>query len=188
MKAKTKKSACCSKSSGCCSGAKKKKNSKKGFTLIEMLVVIVIIGILAAIVIYSVAGARQKANATSAKGNITQLKDVIERVVSVEGCTEFSLATSGNALQVNCKPSGGSVTTYATIQKPNAPGNYDLTIGTNCSYTTSTNQTWTAGTVTGCASLVPNTYLLKASGFTSSGVYSCDGSGCSCSAGDCSSF
>jgi len=53
--------------------------ARKGFTLIELLVVIAIIGILAALIIVSLSGAREKAQDTQLKNNIRNIANALEQ-------------------------------------------------------------------------------------------------------------
>ncbi|MBD3244570.1 MAG: prepilin-type N-terminal cleavage/methylation domain-containing protein [Candidatus Moranbacteria bacterium] len=67
-----------------------KQKKQKGFTLIEMMIVVAIIGLLATIVIVVVAGARKKANATTAKAHMAQISKALDLYVA-NGCDTTQL-------------------------------------------------------------------------------------------------
>jgi len=101
------------------------KNKIKGFTLVELLVVIAIIGILAAVVLVSLASQRDKARRASAQQTI---KSVMPAAV---GC----LTEGGNVQDPTNTSTGGgnvcSLSSYAGTVWPSLAAG-----GTNCTYGT----------------------------------------------------
>jgi len=162
---------------------KTKKNAnkvkmKRAFTLIEMLIVIAIIGVLAAVLIFAVSGARGKANAARAKADMLQIKSTVEKASDVDGCIRFHITTSGNAATVRCVTNS---TDYGTIQVPSS-GSYILTVGTCVQ--TGTGSTWTAsGTCDAGSGVTLSTYSFQTTGFSgeATNTYTCNAAGCLCS-------
>ena len=105
-------------------GGKTKKHSK-GFTLVELLVVIAIIGILAAVVLVSLAGQRNRARRSSAQQTIKSVMPIAVGCLSEGGSVQAPTRTStgGGAI---C--SLGSYT--GNIWPSLAAGNTNCTYGT----------------------------------------------------------
>ncbi|HSX42140.1 MAG TPA: prepilin-type N-terminal cleavage/methylation domain-containing protein [Candidatus Saccharimonadales bacterium] len=81
---------------------------RRGFTLIELLVVIAIIGILAALIITSLTGARLRAADTQTKNNLRTLSTTLEQYYSDQTTGAYPTAAA-NGVNIN----GGTVSNCA---------------------------------------------------------------------------
>ncbi|MEX0594696.1 MAG: type II secretion system protein [Patescibacteria group bacterium] len=88
--------------------------ARKGFTLIELLVVIAIIGILAALIIVSLAGARGKAQDTQRKNNARNLDTALAQYFLDQNPQVYPIhdTAGGTTIVATTVPSG--LTAYLT--------------------------------------------------------------------------
>jgi len=154
-------------------------NKNRAFTLIEMLIVIAVIGILATIIIFSVIGVRQKASATRAKADMTELKKSME-MASIDGCTAVSLVVSGSGATVKCTAPAAAAKDYSTLQTAPTSAIYTVTVpgATNSPMSSVSGAAWSAG-ITGASPTAAFTFT--ASGFeNAANSYICNPAGCAC--------
>lgn len=106
---------------------------KNGFTIVELLIVIVVIGILAALVLNSFAGAQQKARLASADSGVESLAKGIKKLEFDTGKKAFGCPAEGGVYDAE----GAVTNTTAGIM--NAP-----TVSTwgPCSWTASDISSW----------------------------------------------
>ena len=137
----------------------KKLLKQRGFTLIELLVVIAIIGILAALIIVSLSGARNKATDTQLKNNIRNIDTALEQFFQDQNSTYPQLTTVGggalaaataltgvpdcNGAAVGNGNLGDCLSTYVTGGATSQVWTYS---GVDAKYISATNTSWMAAT------------------------------------------
>jgi len=149
--------------------------SQSGFTIVELLIVVVVIGILAAITIVTYTGITAQANASSAKGNASNLLKKVEAYTTDEANagypTSITALTSASSAKAFYVPANTfTVVPGASISAANAaltaaPATKKVIFETCGSaagvrlsywaYSGTTINTITAGDVSGSCTVVP---------------------------------
>jgi prepilin-type N-terminal cleavage/methylation domain-containing protein len=131
--------------------------TKKGFTLIELLVVISIIGILAALVIVSLSGARQKSQDAQLKNNLRSIATAMEQYALDQSSPNYPLTDTAtgeviapntqiatNACGTGVSTLGGCLNPYLSGGSNSQAWNYG---GQATALKANPNTSWGAGVV-----------------------------------------
>ena len=105
--------------------AREARRNEDGFTLIELLIVIVILGVLAAIVVFSVRGIQDRGNLAACKSDVATTQTAVEAYYAKLGNypTLAALSTAGNNQFLRSAPTyvnavdttDGSLTLVASV-------------------------------------------------------------------------
>ena len=106
------------------------KSEESGFTLVELLVVIAILGILAGVVVFSVAGITDNSQAAACKAEASTVK-------SAEEAYYAKIKSYGTAIQLTTAPNKllGAEPTMVTITVPAGGASYTLAFVAPCTGT-----------------------------------------------------
>ncbi|MFS3128560.1 type II secretion system protein [Nocardioides sp. Bht2] len=113
--------------------ARNNRRSDEGFTLIELLIVIVILGVLAAIVVFSVRGITNTGEEAACKSNYKTTQTAIEAFYANDDNGAYPASTA--ALMPNFlteDPSDGDANVAVTYTQTGGGTGYTLTPGTDC--------------------------------------------------------
>jgi len=94
------------------------KKNEKGFTLIELLIVIVILGILAAIVVFSVAGIQDKGKASACKADVKTVAVAEEALYAQTNAYAATTAALKAAGLLHTEPPAGEVSITVNAGPP----------------------------------------------------------------------
>jgi type II secretion system protein G len=103
--------------------------TEDGFTLIELLIVIVILGVLAAIVVFSVRGITDRGEVAACKTNVSTAETAVEAYYAKNGSYPATLAAVVPDF-LKSDPSAASVDAKSRVAY--APANGTVSPGTSC--------------------------------------------------------
>jgi general secretion pathway protein G len=111
--------------------AREARRDEAGFTLIELLIVIVILGVLSAIVVFSVRGITDTGDVAACKANVAAADTAVEAWYAKNGTNPANLATVVPAF-LKSDPSAATVDPKIRVGYSIVAGVGTVTGGTSC--------------------------------------------------------